>query len=76
MFYRVLLIIFFFLGNSRARNNGIAVSDAQQALLSDAVVIAVVGEHQHQLNSRLNMIETHTKLHLEEVLYGSLSPKN
>ena len=74
MLYRVLLIISFFWAIPAHATTAIAVSDAQQALLSDAVVIAVVGEHQHQLNSRLNMIETHTKLHLEEVLYGSLSP--
>ena len=75
MLHRVLLIILLLWATPAQATTAIAVSDAQQALLSDAVVIAVVGEHQHQENARLNMIETHTKLHIEEVMYGSLSPK-
>ena len=75
MLYRVLLIILLFRITPAQATTAIAVSDAQQALLSDAVVIAVVGEHQHQVNPRYNMIETHTTLHIEELLYGTLPPQ-
>ena len=75
MHYRVLFIILLLWATPAQATTAIAVSDAQQALLSDVVVIAVVGEHQYQINTRFNMIETQTKLHLEEVLYGTLPPQ-